>query len=398
MLVLKPHTWLEINQNAFDHNIALYRSLIGDKTQLSVVLKSNASGHGIREYGQLCEENPHVNWLCTASLSEAMVLRHAGITKPILVLSIIDEDPALAIMYDIDLPVFDLETAHILSAIGEQLNKKIAVHVKIDTGLSRFGFKPDESLAALTHISTMQGLMIRALFTHCAEASNPDKSFTMQQFETFNSVIQELENNGIHIPLKHAANSGPSSTMNSLYPACNFVRLGAAANGLWHFRDTPQDHPLLDLKPVLTWKSRISHIKKILVNTCVGYDRTYTTTRETIVATIPVGYHDGYDRRFTNLGIMRINNFYAKVVGRICMNATMLEIPEGKAVSIGDEVILLGDYDYIRAHDLAALIGSFNAREITTRLSGHLERRIVRDKECNKTIIPQTQIQTTPKR
>lgn len=381
MLVKKPHTWLEINKISFDHNISLYRSLIGPTTQLSVVLKSNASGHGIKEIGQLCQENADVDWLCTASLSEAITLRNYGVLKPIVVLSILDEDPAMALLYDIDVPIFDLQTAKILSDLAAHLNKKFSIHIKVDTGLARFGFKPDELLENVITISHLPGISMRALFTHCAEAGNPDKSFTLQQFNQFNSAIKLLEENGIDIPLKHAANSGPSSTMHSLFPVCNFVRLGAGAYGLWHFRDAPANHPNLDLKPVLTWKTRISYIKKVPAYTFVGYDRTYQTTRETILATIPVGYHDGYDRRFTNLGIMKIRDYYAKVVGRIAMNATILEIPEECSVSLGDEVILLGDYDKIHAHELATLISSFNAREITTRISAHVERRIVREAE-----------------
>jgi len=406
MLTQKPHTWLEIDPNAFSHNIRLYKELSAPNTIISVVLKSNAYGHGIEQMAKLCQENADVQWLCTASLSEALIIRNLGITKPIIVLSIIDEDPALAIIHDIDLPIFDLDTAIILNQIGVALNKKIAVHVKIDSGMSRFGLHTNEALHVIQEIHKLPGIMIRALFTHCAESGNPNPSFTLEQLEQFNSVIKQCDDAGIQISYKHAANSAAASlssilsaialasaealasegTMQSLF-TFNFIRLGAGAYGLWHFRDAPSNHANLDLKPVLSWKTRISHLKKVPANSCIGYDRTFQTTRETIIATIPVGYHDGYDRRFTNQGIIRIRDYYAHVVGRICMNATLIAIPEGHEVALGDEVILLGDYDQLRAHDLATLIGSFNAREITTRLSPHLIRKImpvdaVHEKTC----------------
>lgn len=377
MLVKKPHTWIEISRAAFDHNIQTYRSLIGNKTILSVVVKSNGYGHGLKEMGLLCQENPEVQWLCTASLSEALALRKQGITKPILVLSIIDEDPALAIEHSIDLPLTDYAQAVLLHEAGAREQQKITVHIKIDTGLTRYGLSPETALKEIIAIAQLPFIQIRGIFTSCAESGNPDQTFTLQQLELFNALCAQLDANGIHIPFKHAANSAAASTVQSRYPHCNFIRLGAGAYGLWHFRDAMNNHPNLSLQPILTWKTRTGIIKKVPAGTCVSYDRTFIAQHPTTIAIIPVGYQDGYDRRMSNKGIVRIRDYHARVIGRVAMNAALIEIPEGKVAEMGDEVILLGANDQLQAHQLAALIESYNAREITTRLAPHIERKIV---------------------
>lgn len=377
MLVKKPHTWIEISKAAFDHNIQTYRSLIGKGTILSVVVKSNGYGHGLKEMGLLCQENPEIQWLCTASLSEALELRKQGITKPLLVLSIIDEDPVLAIEHSIDLPLTDYAQAALLNEAGARAQQKITIHIKIDTGLTRYGLSPETALKEIRVIAQLPFIQIQGIFTSCAESGNPDQTFTLQQLTAFDALCSELETHGIHIPFKHASNSAAASTVQNKFPHFNFIRLGAGAYGLWHFRDAMNNHADLSIKPVLTLKTRIGTIKKVPADTCVSYDRTFITMRPTTIAIIPVGYQDGYDRRFTNKGIVRIKDYYARVIGRIAMNATLIEIPEDKTVEIGDEVILLGAVDQLQAHQLAALIESYNAREITTRLAPHIEKVIV---------------------
>lgn len=354
-----------------------YKSIAGQNTTLSVVVKSNAYGHGIKEMGTLCQESMAVDWLCTTSVSEALTLRNHGVTKPILSLSIIDEDPVYSITHNIDLPVFDLETAIALNAVGKQHNQKITIHIKIDTGMSRFGLMPDQALATIAQIYALPFITIRGLFTHCAEAANPDTNFTLQQLTIFDRICTELEQANIHIPLKHATNSASTPTMLSQFPNLNFVRIGAGAYGLQHFKD-PATHAALDLKSILMWKTRVAHIKHVPSDTFVGYDRTHKTISPATIVTLPLGYFEGYDRRLSNLGIVFMNDFYAQVVGRICMNAVLVAIPENKHISLHDEVVLLGDYPQLSAYDIATTIGSFNAREITTRLNAEIKRIIVK--------------------
>jgi alanine racemase len=381
MIIQKPHTWIELNKTAFDHNIAIYKNLLPANTHLSIVIKSNAYGHGTKEIAQFCQQNSSVDWMCTATLSDALYIRSLGINKPIIVLSIIDEAPELAIINDIDLPVFDFETLHQLNKAAQNVGKKINLHIKIDTGMSRFGFLVDQGLHAIKDALQLSNINIRGIFTHCAEAGNSDTSFTVQQLEQFNTLCSQLEQSGIHIPFRHASNSGVASTVNQYFPHLNFVRIGAGAYGLWHFKQTQNQiestNPISLLRSILTWKTRVSYVKNIPAKTYVGYDRTYQTAQPTTLAIIPIGYYEGYDRRFTNSGIVIINDYYARVVGRVCMNATILAIPSDKKVATGDEVMLLGEYDHIRAHDLCTIIGSFNAREITTRLSPTIDRVII---------------------
>lgn len=377
MITPKPYTWIELNRTAFEHNANWYRNRIGVNTMLAVVVKSNAYGHGLLEIGTLGQASNWVDWLCTATLSEALTLRNHGIIKPILVLSIIDEDPALAAQHAIALPVFDLPTAQILNECAQRMNKHIAVHIKIDTGMSRFGFMPSEAIAAIQDIQKLPFINAQGIFTSCAQAGTADQSFTLQQLTQFDTLCETLEKLGINIPIRHATNSAATNNFAHQFPRFNFVRVGAGIYGLGHMASSPAFTPL-DIVPIMQWKTRVTHVKHIKAGDYVGYDRTFRATRDTTLAVVPVGYQDGYDRRMSNKGVVFINNeYYAHVVGRICMNATIIAIPEGKTVAIGDEVMLLGDHPQLRAHEIATMIESFNAREITTRLSANMERIIM---------------------
>lgn len=377
MITPKPYTWIELNNTAFEHNVAWYKKQIGNQSFLAAVVKSNAYGHGLLEIGTLCQASNWVDWLCTATLSEALALRNHGITKPILVLSIIDEDPTLAAKHEIALPVFDLATAQILSACAQRMNKHIAVHIKIDTGMSRFGILPGEAIGAIRHIQKLPLINAQGIFTSCAQAGTADQSFTLQQLMQFDALCAELENHGINIPIRHATNSASTNNFASQFPRFNFARVGAGIYGLGHMANAPT-FTLPDIVPIMQWKTRVSHIKHIKAGDYVGYDRTFTATRNTTLAIIPVGYQDGYDRRMSNKGTVLINNeYYAPVVGRICMNATIIAIPEDKTVELGQEVMLIGDHPQLRAQEIAMMIESFNAREITTRLSPDIEKKVI---------------------
>lgn len=376
MITPKPYTWVELDQQAFQHNVSWYKSRIGAHALLAAVVKSNGYGHGLIEMGVLCQQSNAVDWLCTATLSEAVTLRNNGVTKPILVLSIIDEDPSLAAYHEIALPIFDLHAARIINEAGRKANRTITVHIKIDTGMSRFGFTPEVTLAALREIQQLPFIIIQGIFTSCAQAGSQDQSFTLQQLTQFDALCAQLEKQNIDIPIRHATNSAATNNFAHQFPRFNFVRVGAGIYGLGHMANTPA-FAQPDIVPIMQWKTRVTHIKHIKTGDYVGYDRTFTATRDMTLAVVPVGYQDGYDRRMSNKGIVCINNeYYANVVGRICMNATIIAIPEGKTVNLGDEVMLLGDKPNLRAHEIATMIESFNAREITTRLSQNIERKI----------------------
>lgn len=376
MMNLTTPTWIEINQHAFEHNIAQYKNLLGSRVALGVVVKSNAYGHGLREIGSLCQQNNAINWLCISLLSEALALRAQGVTKPLLVMSIIDADPAEALAQSIDLMVYTKPMLATLNTIGQSLKKKAPVHIKIDTGMSRFGIRNHEALDLITYALQLPYITVRGLYTHLAEADNDDETFTRQQLAAFNQVVRELKQRTIHIPFIHATNSAGSLTLAN--NECNLVRIGAGAYGL---PPSPAIQKIVNLKPVMTWKTTIMDVRTLPADTPVGYRRTYQTSKPTRMGIIPVGYYEGYDRRLSNKGITAVIDTnelraHAPIMGRICMNVSMIDITHSNA-DVGSTVVLLGDYDQTRADDIANRIESFNPREITTRINPLISRIIV---------------------
>jgi alanine racemase len=370
-------TWVEISQDALENNIVHYKKIIGS-VLLAVVVKSNAYGHGIEQIAKLCDQNNVVNLICVVSLSEALFLRSQGIKKPLLVLSILDDDLQKAIEHSIDIVIYNFATALELHNRAKQCNKKINIHVKIDTGLSRLGFLAHEAFSTIKQLHQLQFLTVQGIFTHFADSENEDQTFTNYQIKQFNDLINHLEANGIFIPLKHSSCSAATSV--NIKSHFTMVRIGIGLYGLWPSEDTKQLtkklHPDFSLKPVLTWKTKILQIKDIPAGSTVGYDRTYYTAKPIKIATLQIGYWDGYDRRLSNTGTVVINNQYASIVGRVAMNLCMVDIT-GLDVSLNDEVILLGNYPKITADDLASHCKTINY-EIVTRINPLLPR-VVKD-------------------
>lgn len=377
-MIQTPHTWIEINKNALMHNLKMYKHAIGNK-DLGVVVKSNAYGHGIIEIARICQESPDVNWLFTATLSEAMLLRMNDITKPILVIYFIDDDPGKAIAYDIDLMVSDLQSLSELNTLGIALGKPCKIHIKIDTGMSRFGFMPDKALEVVHYALQLPGIFLNGIYSHLAQAANADLTFSLEQDNAFLQVLDTLEKEQVHIPYKHISNSAGSTALENRHT--NLVRVGLGAYGWWPSQSnkelTQTKYPDFDLKPVLTFKTRIFQIRHLDEGRFVGYDRTYKTTGPTTIAVLPVGYFDGYDRRLSSKGILLIRGQYASVIGIIAMTTTLVDITHIPDAQVGDEVILIGDYEKITPTQLANVMGSFNPREILTRLNPMIPRVIV---------------------
>ncbi len=368
-------SWVEIDQQALEHNIHSYKTIIGSSI-LAPVIKSNAYGHGIELIAKICDQNNLVDYLCVVSLSEALLLRSIGIKKPLLVVSIIDRDLRDAIEQNIDLVAYDREIIQELNAIGKMLNKKARVHIKIDTGLSRLGLPTNDALSFITHVATLPYISITGIFTHFAESECADQTFTNHQLEQFNALIKQLDALGIAIPINHTACSAAITA--NIPSHCSFVRLGIGLYGLWPSPEnkqiTQQLHPTFSLKPVLTWKTRIIQIKDIPAESYIGYDRTHQVTQASRIAIIPVGYWDGYDRRLSNSGKVLINNQLAPIIGRIAMNLSMVNIT-GLNVSMNDDVTLLGNHPGITAEDIAQRCNTINY-EIVTRINPLLPRRI----------------------
>jgi alanine racemase len=378
---MNPHhsSWIEISRKAFEHNIHQFRSHLGHSMLLAPVIKSNAYGHGMLLIAELCEQNPSINWMCVASLSEAVFLRKHGIQKPLIVLSILDDTLDAIIKYSIKVIAHNLETVILLNELGKRFNKKIEIHIKIDTGLSRAGLLWHEAFPIIKKISQLSHITIEGIFSHLAQAESIDQSYSNEQIKHFNGLMHTIKNNNIFITHTHISCSAALLIHPNLQ---NFslARAGIGIYGLWPSQETKtnthQCYSLLNLQPIMTWKTKIIHKKTVQENTPIGYDLTYKTTRETVLALLPIGYWDGYDRSLSNKGLVKIHASYAPILGRIAMNLTIVDITEIPNAHVGDEVALLGNDSMISADAIAEKIGTINY-EIVTRINPLLPRILV---------------------
>lgn len=367
-------TWVEISKSAFNQNISAIKATIGSR-ELAIVVKANAYGHGMQEIAALAMQNPDIDWLCVAFSSEALALHAAGISKPILVMSSIDADPEQLIHTNIHLMVDEYERAQQLHQIGMMHNYRFPVHIKIDTGLSRFGVPAENAMRFIAQLQ-LSHIQITGIYSHFSESDKEDNTFTLQQIEAFKAVLEELKKTNLTIPHIHFSNSVATTTVD--LPFCTLFRVGINAYGLWsspYAREkTIAHYPAMQLQPVLTWKSKIISIKEIPPGSFVGYSRAYHTKRPTQVAIIPVGYYDGYDIRFSNNGTIYCNGQLVPIIGRVAMNATMIDVTDLEQVRVGDEVVLMGPYPGITPYDLGSRIQVMNMRELTTKINPTIPR------------------------
>lgn len=360
---LTPQTFIEINQAAINSNIAYYKKLIGRHNKLAVVIKGNGYGHGLIEMGSICQQSNHVAWLCTANLSEAIMLHESGVTKPILVLGYADTELHKAVEKNITFMVDNLDYADTLNTTGKEHNYQFPIHIKIDTGLSRLGIPPHETCKFIKKLSTLPSLRIDGIFSHfIASDNNPE--LTSQQLNTFITTIQSITTT--RIPHIHMSNTMATTSLS--YPSFfNFFRVGL---GIYGFGS-----PNNQLQPALNWKTHIVSIKTVPENSYVSYACTYKTTRTTRIALLPVGYADGYQLRFSNKTLVLINNNLAPAIGRVGMNMAMVDITDCSA-KIGDIVTLIGTCAPIRAIDIAHTAEIHNVRELLTGIHPNITRII----------------------
>ncbi len=375
---MKYNTWVEISKNTLFNNINQYCSVIGTELPFAPVIKSNAYGHGMLVIAHLCQENTAVDWLCVALLSEAVQLRIAGITKPILVLSIIDDELEQIVKHAINVVAYDMHFIMALQKVAVKHKQNVSIHIKIDTGLSRAGLLYTEALSVIKKIYALPYITINGIFTHFANSESTDQTFMNLQIDRFGQLINNLNKLGIYIPYKHSSCSAALTTNNNSF--FSFARAGIGIYGLWpspeNKKITQQKHPQFTLQPIMTWKTKIIQIKKIPAGSCVGYDLTYCVNKQITVALLPIGYWDGYDRKLSNCGLVKIDNYYASVIGRVAMNLTIIDITQIPNAQIGDEVELLGLDQNISAEAMAQKIGTINY-EVVTRINPLIPRIIV---------------------
>jgi len=332
-------TWVEINLDNIFHNVREIRRLIGRSVRFMAVVKADGYGHGALEITETALE-AGADWLGVAIFDEALHLRNYGITVPILILGYTPESLAEEVIRNrITQTIYTFDGAEAFSEAAKSLGVEAVVHIKIDTGMGRIGFLPEtESIEEIIAISRLPNLKIEGIFTHFATADEGDKSYTWEQIKKFGWFIQELEGKGLHIPVKHVANSAAIIDFPDIY--LDMVRAGVILYGLYPSKEVEISR--INLKPAMTFKTRVSHVKKLPPGKSISYGATYTTKRESIIATLPVGYADGYNRLLSNRGEVLINSKRAPIVGRICMDQCMVDITHIPGVSVGDEAILFG--------------------------------------------------------
>ena len=367
-------TWAEINLGATAHNVRRIKQIVGPRVEVMAIVKAEAYGHGAIEVARTALQ-AGATWLGVAALNEALPLRQAGITAPILVLGWTPGWLAKqAIENDVACAAFDLDTAGAFHRAAQEAGRRASVHVKINTGMNRLGLPLEEAVDAIGQMHAMDGLSLEGIFTHFARADESDPAYTIQQIDRFRRIVREVEARGVRIPIRHAANS-PGILR---FPESHFemVRLGIAMHGLHPSGDVPAPS---DFQPALALKTGVAQVTALPPGSPVSYGGEYVTRGHERIAVLPIGYADGFRRRPATWGEVLVRGRRAPIVGRVCMDQTMIDVTHIPGVRQGDEVVLIGSQqdeqgeDRIRAEDVAARLGT-NNYEVVSMLTARVPR------------------------
>ena len=351
-------TWVEINLDAIVNNVKNIKKLIGEKKELMAVVKGNAYGHDILEVSSVVLNNGATR-LAVARLEEGIFLRKAGITVPILILGLtLKQQAELLVSYNITPTVCEYEMIEKLSESAFKEGKIVKVHLKVDTGMGRIGIFPNHVLNFIKKLKVLKNVQIEGIFTHFSVADENDKTYTEKQFRKFIEVLTVLEKEGIRIPAKHVGNSATLLDLPHMW--LDLVRPGISVYGLYPSREVQKTVKLI---PAHSFKTRIVFLKELSTGESIGYGRTYTTKKKrTVVASLPVGYADGYNRLLSNQGEVLVRGRRFPVIGRVCMDQTMIDVSNLPQVEIGGEVVLWGrqGQEEITVEEIADKIGTIN--------------------------------------
>ncbi|MCK4802951.1 MAG: alanine racemase [Spirochaetes bacterium] len=371
--------WVELDSKAPDYNLKELRRSADKDTLFCAVVKSNAYGHGTALMLKLL---PSADWFAVNSIEEGQELRALGVKKPVLILGHVPIDRINeAVQADLQLTIYNKESIEALARLN--LYKKPArVHLKIDTGTGRQGVLLEEVNDFVTDLKRREGIILEGVSTHFANIEDTlNHDYAVKQLVVFKDALKIIKGQGIDPQIIHTA----CTAAVILFPETHFtmIRSGIGLYGLWPSRETYLSTIMghrraPDLRPVLTWKTKIIQIKTVPEGSNVGYGCTYKTTRETRLAVLPVGYADGYDRALGNVAYVLVKGKRAPVIGRICMNHTMIDVTDIPGVELENEAVLLGnsDHESITAETMAGWAGTINY-EVVTRISPLLERRVV---------------------
>ncbi|NFN93437.1 alanine racemase [Clostridium botulinum] len=355
--IMRP-VWAEIDLDAIAYNMRNIKKLAQNKDVIAVV-KADCYGHGALDVVPTLLENG-ASRLAVAVLTEAIELRNNDVTAPIMILGYTPEYLFEEVVnYDIEQTVYDLEYAKKLSHLAIKFNKKAKVHIAIDTGMGRIGFIPNEkAIKDIKKIYNLKGLDVIGIFTHFSTSDETDKEYTNEQFNKFTSFIDMLSKIGVKIPIKHISNSGAIIDMPKTY--LDSVRAGIILYGYYPSDEINKDN--IKLKPALTLKASLTRVQELDINSYISYGKTFKTERKSIIATLPIGYADGYSRLLAPGAKVIINGKFAPIIGRICMDQCMIDVTDIDDIHVGDEVIILGEDGNLKltANDLAKSMGTIN--------------------------------------
>jgi len=374
--------WLEVNLDNLVHNLREIKRNLKPSTSIMGVVKADGYGHGAVEVARLLIEEG-VERLAVAVLDEGIELRKAGIEVPILILGYIPPDFYEQLFeFDITPTIYNYHDVVCLSKVAADKGEKIKIHIKLDTGMGRIGFVPGEdSLEAVSNTHRLSGIIVDGIFTHFSVADQEDKGYTFMQYQKYMDFCNKLAARGIDIPVKHVCNSAATIDLPQMH--MDMVRPGIILYGYYPDKEVRKD--LVSLKPVASLKARISHVKTIPSGASVGYGRKFTASGETVIATLPLGYADGYSRILSSKANVLVKGHEVPIAGNICMDQCMVDVTGIEGVKVGDEVVLMGRQGNksISAEDLGGIMGTIQ-HEVLCMISKRVPRVYTRNGEIVK--------------
>lgn len=356
-------SYAKIDLDAIESNFNGLKECCKPGVKCMAVVKANAYGHGAVPVARRLE--PLADYFAVACLAEAVELREAGIEKPILILSNTPSDCySILIENGVTATLYSAEEAKLLSQKAQSLGKRVKVHVAVDTGMGRIGFSPSaESADVIAEISRLPGIELEGIFSHYACADCIDKADADCQTERFEEILGMLSERGVFIPIRHIANSAASMEMDSDYDMCRF---GIALYGLYPSDEMDRDN--VELKPAMQVFSVVNHVKTVEKGDKIGYGHIYTASSSRRIATVAIGYADGFNRCLTGVGYVLIHGKRAPIVGKVCMDQIMVDVSEIEAVAVGDTVTVMGASEdaFLSAEEFGAMCHSFNYEVVCT--------------------------------
>jgi len=377
MIVDHTVTWAEVDLDALAYNARELKRRAGDHAELIAVVKANAYGHGAVPVARAALEAA-ASRLAVVRTLEGVQLRRAGIEAPILLMGYtLPAEAETIVRWRLTPTVNTWEQAKALSAAAVAQGRRLPVHIKADTGMGRFGLLPEEVVPFAQALARLPGLQLEGFYTHFSAADAADKTYTRRQFDIYCQLLARLGEAGISIPLRHVSNS--AATLDLPQMALDGVRCGIALYGL---RPSEEVEPAVPLRPVMSLKSRVARVRTLPPGSSISYGRTYTTTRPTPVALVPVGYGDGYHRILSNRGAVLIHGRRAPIVGRVCMDQFVVDVTGIPGVQQDDEVVLFGRQGEaeITAEEVARWAETINY-EVTTSILPRVTRVYLRSGE-----------------